>query len=90
MARGCRGQQGHREQVEGGKTTDAGREVETGEMKACLARQSKTRTREENRLQRTVQISIKVSDGRGNHYTKSEGDISRKQLNGGTGFKTRR
>ena len=47
MARGCRGQQGSEEKVEGRNTVITGRAVEAGSMEACLDRQSKTGTREE-------------------------------------------
>ena len=64
--------------------------MEAGGTEACLARQSNTGTREENRVQRAVQLSIGVADGRGSQYTEGEGDGSRKQSNGGTGFNIRR
>ena len=90
VARGYRGRQGPEEQAEGGKTASAGRAVEAGGMEACLARKSKTGTREDNRVQRTVQLSVRVADGRKSQYTESEGDGSRKHSNSGTGFKIRR
>ena len=65
----------------------AGRAVEAGGMKACFARRSKTGTREDNRLQRAVHLSLGVADGKGSQFTEGEGDGSRKQTNGGTGFK---
>ena len=86
VARGCRGRQGPREQVKGGKIAIEGQAVETGRVEACLDRQSKTRTRVENRVQRVVQLSLRVADGRGSQYKKGEGDGYRKQLNDGTGF----
>ena len=90
LARGCRVRQGPGEQVEGGKTASAGREVGSGEMEACLVRQSKTGTREDNRVRRTLQISLRVADGRGGQYIEGEWDGSRKQSNVETGFKIRR
>ena len=59
-------------------------------METCLVRQSKTGTREENKVRIAVQISLGVTDGRGGQYTEGEGGGSRKQSNGGTGFKIRR
>ena len=56
-------------------------------MEACLDRQPKNGTREDNRVQRAVQLSLGVADGRGGQYTEGEGGGSRKQTNGGTGFK---
>ena len=53
---------------------------------ACLARRSKTGIRVENWVQRAVQISLRVVDGRGGRYKEGEGDGSRKQLNDGIGF----
>ena len=41
-------------------------------------------------VQRVVQLSIGVVDGRRGQYTEGEGDGSRKKSNGGTGFKIRR
>ena len=79
-----------RRRFEVGKTASAGQEVEAGRTVACLARRSKTGTREYNRVLRVVQISIGVTNGRGVQYTEGEGDGSIKQLNGGTGFKIRR
>ena len=90
VARGCKGQQRPGEQVKGGKSASAGRVVEAGGMEACLARKSKTVTREDNRVQRTVQLSVRVADGRKSQYTESEGDGSRKQPKGWMGFKIRR
>ena len=55
-------------------------------MDACLAWQSKTVTRVENWVQRVVQISLRVEDGRGGQDTDGEGGGSRKQLNSATGF----
>ena len=78
------------EQVEVGKTASAGRAAEAGGMEACLARQSKTGRREENMVQRAVQLSIGVVDGRGGQYTDGEGGGSIRQSNGGMGFKIRR
>ena len=40
----------------------------------------------ENRARRVVQLSLRVTDGRGSRDTEGEGDGSRKQSNGGTGF----
>ena len=54
----------------------AGLAVEAGGMEDCLARQSKTGTREENRVQRAVQLSLGVADRRGIQYTECEGDRS--------------
>ena len=59
-------------------------------MEACLARQSKTVMWEDNRVQRAVQTSLGGEDGMGSQYIEGEGDGSRKQSNGGTGFKIRR
>ena len=85
MGQGCRGRQGPGEQVEVGKTASAGRAVEAGGEDACLARQSKTGMRVENRVQRAVQLSQRVADGRGGRDTEGEGGGSRKNSNGGTG-----
>ena len=65
MEQGCRGRQGPGEQIEGGKISRAGRAVGAYGMEACLERQSKTRMREGNRVQRAVQISLGVADRRG-------------------------
>ena len=46
-------------------------------MEACLVRRSKTRMREDNRVQRAVRISIGVVYGRGGQYTEGEGGESR-------------
>ena len=86
MAWGCRGRQGPGEQVEGYKTASERQAVESKEMEGCLDRRSKTGTRVENWVQRAVQISIRVADGRGGQYTEGERDRSRKHANGGTGF----
>ena len=59
-------------------------------MEAYLDRQSKTGTRDDNRVRRVLQLSLRVADGRVSHYTEDERDRSRKQLNVGTGFKIRR
>ena len=59
-------------------------------MEACLARQSKSGTREDNRVRIAVQLSFGVADDRGSQYTEGEVGRSIKQLNGGTGFKIRR
>ena len=90
MERVCKGQQGPGEQVEGGKTTSAGRAVEVGGTEDFLDRQSKTGTREDIRVRRAVHLSIGVPDGRGVQYTEGEGGGSRKQSNGGMGYKIRR
>ena len=74
VARGCRGQQRPGEQVEGRKTVSTGRAVEAGGMEACLSRSSNTGTRVENRVQRAVQLSLRVADGRVSQYTEGEGD----------------
>ena len=58
-------------------------------MEACLVRLSNTGTREDNRVQRALQLSLRVVDGRGSQYTEGEGDEYRKQSNSGTGFKIR-
>ena len=87
VARGCRVQQRPLEQVEGGKTSSAGRAVEAGKMEACLDRQSKTGTREDNIVRRAVQLSLGVADEKGSQYTEGKGDGSRIQLNGGMGIK---
>ena len=55
-------------------------------MGAYLDSQTKTGIRVENWVQRAVQISLRVVDGRGGRYKEGEGDGSRKHLNGGTGF----
>ena len=81
------GRQGPGEKVEGGKTASAVQEVKAGRMEDCLARQSKTGTREDNRVRRAVQLSIGVADGRGSQYKKGEGDGYRKQSNGGKGLR---
>ena len=59
-------------------------------MEDFLVRQSKTGTRQNNRLQRAVNLSIGMADGGESQYTEGVGDGSRKQLNGVTGFKIRR
>ena len=89
MARGCLGQQVPGDQVDGGNKVSAGRAVESGGMGACLAKQSKTGTREGNGVQRLVQLSLGVADGRRIQYTEGEGVGFRKQSNGGTEFKIR-
>ena len=53
---------------------------------ACLARQSKNGMRMENRVQRAVQLSQRVVDGRGGWDMDSEGGGSRKKSNGVTGI----
>ena len=55
-----------------------------------MARRSKTGMREENRVKRAVQLSLRVADGRRSQYTKGEEGGSIKQSKGGTGFKIRR
>ena len=55
-------------------------------MDACLARRSNTGMRVENWVQRVVQLSLKVADGRGIRDTEGEGGRSRKLLNDGTGI----
>ena len=55
-------------------------------MDACLASQSKNGMKVKNRVQREVELSLRVADGRGGWDTEGEGDRSIKQLNGGTGF----
>ena len=62
------------EHVGGGKIEKAERAVETGEMKAYLARQSKNGTKVENRVQKAVHLSLRVEDGRGSQCTEGEGD----------------
>ena len=89
VARGCRVRQGPGEQVEGIKTASAGRAVDSSGMEACLDRQSKTGTREDNRVRRAVQLILGVAYGRGSKYMEREGEGSRKQSNNGTGFKVR-
>ena len=54
VALGYRDQKGPGEKAEGGKTASAGWAVEAGRMEACLARQSNTGTREDNRVRRAV------------------------------------
>ena len=39
-----------------------------------------------NWVQRAVQLSLRVADGRGSQDTEGKGDGSRKQSNGGTRF----
>ena len=46
-------------------------------MDACLVRHSNTGMRKENRVQRAVQISLRVADGRGGQDKEGEGDGSR-------------
>ena len=87
VVRGCMGRQGPGEKVEGGKTASAGQEVKAGRMEDCLARQSKTGTREENRVRREVQLSIGVADGRGSQYTEGEGGDPENSQTMGRGFK---
>ena len=53
-------------------------------MYACLYRRSMTGMRVKNRVQRAVRISLRMADGRESWYTKGEGEVSRKQLSGGT------
>ena len=89
VARGFRGQQRLGEKVEGSKKADAGRAAEADRMEACLDRKSKTGTREDNRVQRAVQLSLRVADGRRNQYTEGKMDRYRKQSSGWTGFKIR-
>ena len=48
-------------------------------MDACLDTWYKTVMRAENWVQRVVQLSLKVADGRGIRDTEGEGEISRKQ-----------
>ena len=55
-------------------------------MDACFARRSNTGTRVENWLQRAVQVSLRVTDGRGSRDTEGGGEGYIKQLNSGTGF----
>ena len=90
VARGCRDLQGPGDQVEGIKTAIAGQAVEDGDTESCLDRKSKTGTREDDRVQRAVEVGLGVVDGRGGQYTEGEGGGSRKQSNGGTGLKIRR
>ena len=42
--------------------------------------------RVKNRVQRVVQLSLRVAEGRGIQDTEGEGEGSRKQSNGGTGI----
>ena len=58
-------------------------------MEAYLARQSKTGTKLENRVQRVVHLSLRVEDGRGSQYTEGEGDGYRKIRTVGRGVKIR-
>ena len=55
-------------------------------MDAFLYRWSKTGLRVENWVRRAVQLSLRVADGRGGRDTVGEGNGSRKESNGGTGF----
>ena len=55
-------------------------------MDDCLARRCNTGTRVKNRVQRAVQISQRVVDGRGSRDTEGEGEGFRKQLYGGMGI----
>ena len=89
IAWGCRGQQGPGEQVEGGNTASAVQAVEAGRIEACLAWQSNTGTREDNRFRRELQLIIGVAYGRGGQYTECGRDGSIKQLNGGMLFNIR-
>ena len=72
VARGYRVQQVPWDQVKGGKTSSAGREVEANGMEACLARRSKTRTGVENQVRIAVQLSLRVVDRRSSQYTEVE------------------
>ena len=58
-------------------------------MENCFARQSKSGTRQNNRLQIAVNLSIGVADGSGSQYTEGVRYGSRKQLNSVTEFKIR-
>ena len=78
--------QGPGKQVNVGKTASAGLTVEAGGMEACLARRTKTGTGVKNWVRRAVQLSLRVSGGRGSQYAEDEGDGSIKQSNGGTEF----
>ena len=55
-------------------------------MDACLARHSKTRMRVQNWVERVVQLSLRVADGREGRDMEGEGDGSRKQSIGGAEF----
>ena len=55
-------------------------------MDTCLDGLSKTGTRKENRVQRVVQISIRVAGGRGGPDTEGKRIGSIKQSNCGTGI----
>ena len=57
--------------------------MEAGGIEACLSRRSNTGMRGENWVQRAVQISLRVANGRGIQYTDDERDGSIKQSNGG-------
>ena len=75
----------------GGRSRASRQRLQDGQWRptgidACLARRSKTIIRVENRVQRAVQLSLRVADGMGGRYTEDEGGGSRKQLNIGTGF----
>ena len=89
MSRVCRGQQVPEKKVKGRKIESAGRAVEARRMEACLARQYNTGTREDNRAQREVHLSLSVAYGRGSQYTEGEEGGYRIQSNGGRGFKIR-
>ena len=58
-------------------------------MENCFARQSKSGTRQNNRVQITVNLSIGMADGSGSQYTEGVEEGYRKQLKGVTGFKIR-
>ena len=91
LVRGCRCREGPGEQVDGGKTASAGRAVEAVGVEACLDRLSKTGTRVENRVQRAVQLSLRVAYGRDGFITRRvKGGGSIKQSTMGQGFKIRR
>ena len=68
-----------RQQVQDGRWIPMGMDI-------CLVTRSKTGIRVENRVQRGVQISLRVADRRGGWYTEFEGGGYRKQSSSGTGF----
>ena len=67
-----------RQRVQDGRWRPAG-------MDTCLDRRSNTGMRVENRLQRAVQLSIRMADGRGGWDTEDEGGGSRKSITVGRG-----
>ena len=60
--------------------------MEAGGNGRLFGQSVQERNEGEHRVQREVELSLRVADGRGGWDTEGEGDRSIKQLNGGTGF----